>query len=351
MSGNTFGRLFRLTTYGESHGRGLGGIIDGCPSGVPLTEAMIQAELDKRRPGSGGIAATTRKEPDTVRLLSGVFEGQTTGTPIAFHIENTNQRSTDYDDIKDLYRPGHADVTFDAKFGIRDHRGGGRSSGRETASRVAGGAIAQALLAKHGITILAYTVEFGGIPSPIIDVRGAAERPFFAPDPATVPAWEKRTLAAKEAGDSLGGIVRVEAHGVPAGLGEPVFDKLDAMLAHAVMSVGAVKGVEIGAGFAAVGRTGSENNDTLTPKGFLTNNSGGILGGISTGQTILLTAALKPISSIGKEQQTINKNGEAVTIQVKGRHDISVIPRVVPVLKSMVALTVADALLLQKRMS
>ena len=350
MSGNTFGRIFRLTTYGESHGRGLGGIIDGCPSGVPLTEMMIQAELDKRRPGSGGIAATTRKEPDAVRLLSGVFEGQTTGTSIAFHIENTNQRSTDYDELKDVYRPGHADITFDAKFGIRDHRGGGRSSGRETVARVAGGAIAQSLLAKHGITVLAYTIEFGGICCPITDVHGAADRPFFAADPGVVPLWEKRTLAAKEAGDSLGGLVRVEVHGAPAGLGEPVFDKLDAMLAHAVMSVGAVKGVEIGAGFAAVGRMGSENNDTLTPRGFASNNSGGILGGISTGQTILLTAALKPISSIGKEQQTITNKGEAVSIQVKGRHDISVIPRVVPVLRAMTALTIADALLLQKRM-
>ncbi len=349
MSGNTFGRLFRLTTYGESHGKGLGGIIDGCPSGIPLTEAMIQAELDKRRPGKG-VASTTRREPDTVRLLSGVFENQTTGTPIAFHIENTSQRSSDYDELKDVYRPGHADITFEAKFGIRDHRGGGRSSGRETAARVAGGAIAQALLARHDIALFAYTVEFGGISSPIQDVQGAADRPFFAPDHAVVPLWEKRTLAAKDAGDSLGGIVRVEAHGVPAGLGEPVFDKLSATLAHAVMSVGAVKGVEIGAGFAAVARTGSENNDPLTPGGFLTNNSGGILGGISTGQPILITAAVKPISSIGQEQLTINKKGEQVAIRVRGRHDISAIPRVVPVLKAMAALALADALLLQKRM-
>jgi chorismate synthase len=351
MSGNTFGRLFRLTTYGESHGSGLGGIVDGCPSGIALTAETLQAELDKRRPGSGGVAGTSRREADQARLLSGVFEGRTTGAPIAFHIENTNQRPADYDALRDVYRPGHADIAFDAKFGIRDHRGGGRSSGRETVSRVAGGAIAQALLAGYGIRLLACTVEFGGIPAPLSDIPGATERPFFAPDEAAARAWEACALKAREDGDSLGGLVRVEAHGLPAGLGEPVFDKLDATLAHAVMSVGAVKGVAVGAGFAAAGTRGSENNDPLTPEGFLGNNSGGILGGISTGQPVILTVAVKPIASIARPQQSVNNKGEAVTLRVGGRHDVSAIPRIVPVLKAMAALALADALLLQKRMA
>ena len=350
MSGNTFGRIFRLTTYGESHGPGLGGIIDGCPSGLLLDTNMIQAELDKRRPGQGGVGATPRKEPDAVTILSGVFEGKTTGTPIAFHIANTSQHSQDYDALRDVFRPGHADVTFDAKFGCRDHRGGGRSSGRETVSRVAGGAIAQALLAREGITLHACTVSLGGIPAPLTDITGSAERPFFAPDNAVVSQWEEAVQQAKSACDTLGGLVRLEAHGVPAGLGEPVFDKLDALFAYALMSVGAVKGVSVGDGFAVADMSGSANNDPMTPEGFSSNHSGGILGGISTGQPIILTSAIKPIASIPQEQQTVNKNGEAVTITVGGRHDLSAIPRIVPVLKAMTALVLADALLLQRRM-
>lgn len=252
MSGNTLGRLFRLTTYGESHGAGLGGVIDGCPAGIALDEAVIQRELDLRRPG-GNSASTTRQEPDRVRLLSGVFEGVTTGTPIAFHVENVDQRSRDYGEIARLYRPGHADFTYDAKFGVRDYRGGGRASGRETLSRVAGGAIAQALLARHGIAVRAFTVELGGVPADLVDVAGAQQRPFFSPDPDVVEAWEDMVRTVKGEGDTLGGIVQVEATGVPAGLGEPVFDKLDAVLAYALMSVGAVKGVEVGAGFEADG--------------------------------------------------------------------------------------------------
>lgn len=353
MSGNTFGRIFRLTTYGESHGPGLGGVIDGCPSGVRLDEAMIQAELDKRRPGrdgAGGSAATPRKEADAVSILSGVFEGVTSGAPIAFHVANTSQNSGDYDDLRDVYRPGHADYTFDAKFGIRDHRGGGRSSARETLSRVAGGAVAQALLAQSGISLHACTVSFGGIAAPLTDIAGAARRPFFAPDDAVIPAWEEAVEKARAKGDTLGGIVRVEAHGVPAGLGEPVFDKLDALFAHALMSVGAVKAVAVGDGFDVANASGSTNNDPLTPQGFASNHAGGILGGISTGQDIVLTAAVKPIASIAAEQQTVTRNREPVNIRIGGRHDLSAIPRIVPVLKAMAALVLADALLLQRRM-
>ena len=351
MSGNTFGRVFRLTTYGESHGPGVGGVIDGCPSGILLDQGMIQTELDRRRPGQGNMAATPRKEPDAVFILSGIFEGKTTGAPIAFHVENTSQHSADYDALRTVYRPGHADFTFDAKFGFRDHCGGGRSSGRETVSRVAGGAIAQALLAREGIALHAYTVSFGGILAPMADICGAASRSFFAPDDAIVPQWEEAVRRARVEGDTLGGLVRVEAHGVPAGLGEPVFDKLDALFAHALMSVGAVKGVAVGDGFAVADMSGSANNDPLTPEGFASNHSGGILGGISTGQPIVLTAAVKPIASISRTQQTVNISGEAVTINVGGRHDLSAIPRIVPVLKAMTALVLADALLLQKRMA
>lgn len=350
MSGNTFGRVFRLTTYGESHGPGLGGIVDGCPPNIPLDEAAIQAELDKRRPGQANAAGTTRKEPDTVMLLSGVFEGKTTGAPIAFHVANTSQRSGDYDSLRDVYRPGHADYTFDAKFGIRDHRGGGRSSGRETLARVAGGAIAQALLAREGIVLRACTASLGGITASLADIAGAAERAFYAPEEGVIPRWEAAVRSAKGRGDTLGGLVRIEAHGVPAGLGEPVFDKLDALFAHALMGVGAVKGVSVGDGFAAADATGSANNDSLTPEGFASNHAGGILGGISTGQPIVLTAAVKPIASIALEQHTVNKAGEAVTLRVGGRHDLAAIPRIVPVLKAMAALVLADALLLQKRM-
>ncbi|MFV0423460.1 chorismate synthase [Oleidesulfovibrio sp.] len=350
MSGSTFGRLFKLITYGESHGAGLGGVVDGCPAGVALTEAMIQAELDRRKPGQGGPAATARKEPDAVRLLSGVFEGKTTGTPIAFHVDNTDQRSRDYGDIMHVYRPGHADAAYDAKYGIRDYRGGGRSSGRETLSRVAGGAVASALLAQYDIHVNAFTVELGGMAAPLTDVDGAQHRPYFAPDEAIVPQWDEMVRAIKGQGDTLGGIVQVEAHGVPAGLGEPVFDKLDARIAYALMSVGAVKGVEIGSGFEAARMHGSANNDSMTQQGYASNHAGGVLGGISSGQTVVARAAVKPIPSIAKEQHTMNALGEEVTLRVGGRHDISAIPRVVPVLKAMMALTLADMLLMQKRM-
>ena len=375
MTGNTFGRLFRLTTFGESHGPGLGGIVDGCPAGLALSEADIQAELEARRPGQGGAAVTARKEPDRVRLLSGVFEGLTTGTPIGFLIENTDQRSGDYAEIARLFRPGHADLGFELKYGRRDPRGGGRSSGRETVSRVAGGAVAQALLREGGISVRAYTVEFGGVAAPVSDPDGAGSRPFFAPDAAVAEQWEALAQSARSEGDSLGALVRVEAFGLPAGLGEPVFDKLDARLAYALMGVGTVKGVEIGRGFAAAGLKGSEHNDPILPGkvaagadaqgtpgvvlssgrlnngaeyAFTGNYAGGILGGISTGAPLSLTVAVKPIASIAKEQRTVTVEGEAVPLVVKGRHDVSAVPRIVPVLKAMTALVLADFMLLQR---
>ena len=359
MSGNTFGRLFRLTTYGESHGPALGGVVDGCPAGLALSEALIQRELDRRRPGSG-TAGTTRREPDAIRLFSGVFNGVTTGTPIGFGIENTNQRSGDYGPLAAVWRPGHADMTYDAKYGVRDFRGGGRSSGRETAARVAGGAIARVLLAQEGLSVRSYTLELGGLPAPSFtpeEAAGAASRPYCAPCDAIVDEWEALVRSVRGEGDTLGGIVRVEVAGAPAGLGEPVFDRLDAVLAQALMSVGAVKGVAIGDGFAAARSRGSLNNDAYrpaepgaTPGNPATNHCGGILGGISTGQTLVMTVAVKPIPSIAKEQAGVDADGRAVTLRVGGRHDICAIPRVNPVLEAMAALTVADALLLQRRM-
>lgn len=347
MGGNTFGSYFRLTSYGESHGPALGGVIDGCLPGVPLSEAVIQRDLDRRRPGAGGLTGTARKEADAVRLLSGVFEGETTGTPIAFVIENTDQRSRDYEAAKNLLRPGHADGTYLAKYGRRDYRGGGRASARETASRVAGGAVAAAMLAPRGIEVTAYTVELGGIPAAVVDPANAPDRPFCAADPAVIPAWEARARQAMASGDSLGGIVEVVATGVPAGLGEPVFDKLDARLAYALMGIGAVKGVEIGSGFAAARATGASNNDPIVdpPE---SNNAGGILGGISSGAPVVVRAAVKPIPSIGLPQRTMDIHGNPAEIVVGGRHDRSAIPRVVPVVRAMVLLVLADLWLAQR---
>lgn len=361
MAGNSFGKIFRLTTFGESHGPAIGGIIDGCPPGVKISEALIQKELDLRKPGSG-MTSTARKESDLVQLLSGIFEGETTGTPIGFIIRNEDQRSRDYGNLADVFRPGHADWTYFRKYkGIRDYRGGGRSSGRETACRVAGGAIAKAALAQlAGISIKAACVEFGGIaiPESEIDLAGVAARPYFAAASAFVPLWDAAVKDAAGQGDTLGGIVRVVAENVPPGLGDPVFDRLDARLAFAIMSVGAVKGVEIGAGFRAARMRGSENNDALLPGGFdqeggfptpafASNNAGGILGGISSGQDIIIQAAIKPIASISSEQDTIDKAGNPAKIRIAGRHDLSAIPRVVPVLSAMAALVLIDSLLMQ----
>jgi chorismate synthase len=347
MLANTFGTLFRLTTFGESHGPALGGVVDGCPPGIVLDKNMIQQELDRRKPNQGP-GTTTRREADRVELLSGLFEGKTTGTPIGFIIRNTNQRSGDYEMLRDLYRPGHADVTYQAKFGLRDHRGGGRASGRETAARVAGGAVAQAVLQTLGIQVVAYTVEMGGIPVGKRNLAGVHGREFFAAEESVIPAWHERIKSVRGQGDSLGGIVEVMATGVMAGLGEPVFDKLDARLAYALMGVGAVKGVEIGAGFGAARLLGSQNNDPILPQGFASNNAGGILGGISNGDAIVVRAAVKPIPSIAQEQTTVDTASRPATITVGGRHDICAIPRIVPVLKAMVCLTLADMLLLHR---
>lgn len=351
MLGNTFGQVFRVTTFGESHGEAVGGVIDGCPPELPLTNKDMQDALDRRKPGSGGLACTPRKESDTVTILSGTYEGKTTGTPIAFLVHNENQRSGDYDNLKNVFRPGHADWGFFSKFGFRDHRGGGRASGRETIGRVAAGAVADKILAAAGIKVCSATIELGGIHVNSVDMEGAVNRPFFSADDTVVPDWEAKVLATKKEHDTLGGIVQTEAYGVPAGLGEPVFYKLDALIAMALMSVGAVKGVEIGDGFAAAKSTGSRNNDPLLPGGkFASNHAGGILGGISSGQTIIARAAVKPISSIAKRQTTVDINGKPTEILVGGRHDLSAIPRCVPVHRAMVALALADMLLLQRRL-
>lgn len=349
MSGNTFGQIFKLTTYGESHGPGLGGVIDGCPAGIELSEDIIQLELDRRKPGHS-IASTARREDDRVKILSGVFEGRTTGTSIGFYIENTDQHSRDYSKIMNVYRPGHADKTFDAKYGFRDYRGGGRSSGRETVSRVAGGAVAQEFLRQQGISGQAYTVRIGGIDGEVKVPEKAYEMPFFSADPDIIPRWEERVKEVRSQGDTLGGVVEVCIKNVPAGLGEPVFDKLDARLAYALMSVGTVKGVEVGSGYEAADFLGSDNNDFMDENGFCSNSAGGILGGISSGQDIVLRAYVKPIPSICKPQQTVDRDGNVTEIEIGGRHDICAIPRIVPVLKSMAMLTVADFILLQRRM-
>jgi len=348
VSGNTFGRLFRLTTFGESHGVGLGGVIDGCPARIPMSEEVIQRELDLRKPGQG-LGTTTRKEADQVRLLSGVFEGMTTGTPIGFVIFNQDHHSRDYSHLEHVFRPGHADFTYQAKYGIRDHRGGGRSSGRETVSRVVGGAVAQEFLRTMGITVQAWAVELGGIAiqgTPILE--GLATRPFFAARAEVVPLWEERIQTVRSQGDTLGGIVEIQALGVPAGLGEPVLDKLDARLAYALMGVGAVKAVEIGAGMRAARLLGSENNDPILRDGFASNNAGGVLGGVSSGRPLVVRAAIKPIPSIAKPQRTVDRQGRETELIISGRHDICAIPRIVPVLKAMVCLTLADMALLQR---
>ncbi|WP_297057639.1 chorismate synthase [Thermosulfurimonas sp.] len=346
MPGNTFGKFFRVTTFGESHGRALGAVIDGCPPGVPLSEEDIQTELERRRPGKH-LGQSPRREPDRVEILSGVFEGHTLGTPIALVIYNRDVRSSDYHPLKEIFRPGHGDCTYFWKYGRRDWRGGGRSSGRETVARVAAGAVAQKVLSAYGIEVKAYTVALGGVKIREFDPEEAERNHLFCPDPEAYREMCRRIEEVRREGDSLGGVVEIRATGVPPGLGEPVFDKLDADLAKALMSIGAVKGVEIGAGFAAAEKKGSENNDPITPEGFLSNHAGGVLAGISSGQEIVCRVAIKPIPSIAKEQDTINERGEPVKIRVGGRHDASAIPRIVPVCQAMVRLVLADHLLQQ----
>jgi chorismate synthase len=350
MPGNSFGQLFKITTWGESHGKGVGVVIDGCPPKIPLNETMVQSMLDRRRPGKS-IASTTRKEPDKALIMSGVFDGMTTGTPIMILVENKDADSSAYAPYADHFRPGHGDFTYEKKYGIRDWRGGGRASARETVARVAAGAVAKALLANEKISIMAYTVELGGIRAQACDWQGEPDNMFLCPDVDAAGAMEKRVAEVRKNGDSLGGIVEIVAKDVPPGLGEPVFDKLDGELARAVMSIGAVKGVEIGAGFKAAVSLGSENNDPISPEGFISNNAGGILAGISNGDDIVIRAAVKPIPSIAKQQQTVDRSGNPVTLSMKGRHDISAIPRINVVCEAMVSLVLADHLLRQRAIS
>ncbi|MBW8268441.1 chorismate synthase [Caldovatus aquaticus] len=350
MSHNTFGHLFRVTTWGESHGPAIGGVVDGCPPRLPLAEADIQPFLDRRRPGQSRFV-TQRQEPDQVRLLSGVFEGLTTGTPIAFLIENQDQRSRDYGEIKDRFRPGHADLTYHLKYGIRDWRGGGRASARETAVRVAAGAIARKVLGA-GVVIRGALVAMGGdaVDRANWDWAAVEENAFFCPDRAAAARWEERLLAARKAGSSLGAVVEVVAEGVPPGLGAPLYGKLDAEIAAALMSINAVKGVEIGDGFAAAALSGEENADEMRmdPDGrvrFLSNRAGGILGGISTGQPIVVRFAVKPTSSILTPRRAVDRFGQEVEVATKGRHDPCVGIRAVPVGEAMLACVLADHLL------
>src|SRR3954447_25651960 len=321
MSGNSIGRLFTVTTFGESHGPALGCIVDGCPPGLELTEADLQTDVDRRRTGTSQFVSQ-RREGDVVKFLSGVFEGRTTGTAIGILIENTDARSRDYEKIKDRFRPGHADYTYQQKYGFRDYRGGGRSSARETVMRVAAGAIARKYLRERfGVTIYGYLAQLGPIRLDPIDVQSVNDNPFFSPDPSRNEELENYMINLRRDGDSVGARVNVVATGVPPGLGEPVLDRLDADIAYAMMSINAVKAVEIGAGFASVEQKGSQHRDELTPQGFKTNNAGGVLGGISSGQDIVVSIALKPTSSIVLPGQTIDVDGNVVEVVTTGRHD------------------------------
>lgn len=345
MAGNSFGQLFRVTTFGESHGLALGAVVDGCPPGLEISEADLQGDLDRRKPGTSRYT-TPRREPDEVKILSGVFEGKTTGTSIGLLIENTDQRSKDYSDIKDLFRPGHADYTYHQKYGQRDYRGGGRSSARETAMRVAAGAIAKKYLKQvHGIEITGFLSQLGPIKAEAFDAAQIEQNPFFFPDAGKLEELDQYMRDLKKEGNSIGAKVQVIARNVPVGLGEPVFDRLDADIAHAMMGINAVKGVEIGDGFAVVEQKGSEHRDEMTPAGFASNHAGGILGGISSGQDIVVSMALKPTSSITVPGKTINTEGEAIEMITKGRHDPCVGIRAVPIAEAMLALVLMDHLL------
>jgi len=345
MSGNSFGKLFTVTTFGESHGIAIGGVVDGCPPGLSITEEDLQVDLDRRKPGTSRYT-TARREDDEVQILSGVFEGKTTGTSIGLLIKNKDQRSQDYGNIKDRFRPGHADYTYDQKYGSRDYRGGGRSSARETAIRVAAGGIAKKYLKEvHGIEVLGYLSQLGPIAVDTVDHSVTNTNPFFCPDASKLEALDEYMRDLKKSGDSIGAKVSVVAKNVPVGLGEPVFDRLDAEIAHAMMGINAVKGVEIGDGFDVINQKGSEHRDTLTPDGFTSNHSGGVLGGISTGQDIEVHMALKPTSSISVPGKTINKDNEEIDIVTKGRHDPCVGIRAVPIAEAMLALVLMDHLL------
>lgn len=347
MAGSIYGNIFKITTWGESHGEGVGVVIDGCPAGLELCEADVQALLDRRKPGQSKFT-TPRKEADEVKIMSGVFEGKTTGTPISMMVWNKSQRSSDYSEIANYYRPGHADYTFDAKYGFRDYRGGGRSSARETIGRVAAGAVAMKILNSLGITVQAYAKEIGGIAIDYahFDMQAARENAFTMPDSEAAAKVEAYATEKMQQGDSVGGIIECVIENVMPGIGEPVFDKLDASLAKAMLSIGAVKGFEIGSGFEAAKATGSVNNDSFVmEQGKIakkTNHAGGVLGGMSDGSNIVFRAAVKPTPSISAMQNTVNKNGEEIEVSIKGRHDPMIVPRAVVVVEAMAALTLVD---------
>ncbi|MBO4403970.1 MAG: chorismate synthase [Treponema sp.] len=346
MAGNSFGIVFKVTTFGESHGEGLGCIIDGCPAGIKFDYDFLQSEMARRKPGYGGAAATQRKEDDTAEVLSGVFEGITTGTPIAVLIRNTSQKSGDYSNIKDVFRPGHGDFTYFEKYGIRDYRGGGRSSGRETCARVAAGAVAKMILRENGISITAYTKKACGIEISEVDETVIEKNLMRAPDLNAAALMQEKVEQYKKEGNSAGGIIECVIRGVKPGLGEPVFDKADALLAQALLSIGAVKGIEFGAGFEAADLTGKENNDSMIKGfGFKTNNAGGILSGITNGNDIIFRIAVKPVPSIYLKQETVDIDGNECSIEIEGRHDVCLCPRIVPVVEAMAAVTMTDLLL------
>ena len=345
MSGNSFGKLFTVTSFGESHGPALGCIVDGCPPGLEISTADLQQDLDRRKPGTSRHT-TQRREADEVKILSGVFEGKTTGTPIGLLIENTDQRSKDYSDIMDRFRPGHADYTYQQKYGVRDYRGGGRSSARETAMRVAAGAIAKKYLKeKLGVEVRGYLAQLGPIKAEVFDWEQVEQNPFFCPDAAKVAEMESYMDALRKEGNSIGARINVVASGLIPGLGEPIFDRLDADIAHAMMSINAVKGVELGAGFDCVKQKGTEHRDEITPEGFLSNHAGGVLGGISSGQDIVVSIALKPTSSLRLPGKSVNLDGQPIDVVTEGRHDPCVGIRATPIAEAMLAIVLMDHLL------
>ncbi|MGD1844723.1 MAG: chorismate synthase [Salibacteraceae bacterium] len=355
MAGNTFGKVFTLTSFGESHGAGIGGIIDGCPPGIALDMDFIQSELDRRRPGQSKLT-TQRKEPDRVEFLSGIFEGQTTGTPIGFVVWNTNQKPKDYRHLKEAYRPSHADYTYDKKYGVRDYRGGGRSSARETVARVVAGALAKLLLKQVGVTVNAWVSAVGNITMQRhweeLDLNERENNLVRCPDPEAAAEMEAAITAIRKQGDTLGGVISAAVTGVPVGWGEPVFDKLHADLGKAMLSINAVKGFEYGSGFLGATLRGTEHNDTFVRKegdiATLTNHSGGIQGGISNGENITFKVAFKPVATVMQAQETVNSDAQKVTLEGKGRHDPCVVPRAVPIVEAMAAITLADHYLRQK---
>ncbi|MFW5712222.1 MAG: chorismate synthase [Spirochaetota bacterium] len=343
MSGSSFGTHFRITTFGESHGPGVGVVVDGATPLIEISEQDIQKELDRRKPGQSHIT-TARKESDTVRILSGVFEGKTTGTPLAMLLYNQDHDSSAYDHIRHAFRPGHADFTYQAKYGIRDYRGSGRASGRETAGRVAAGAVAKRILAAKGIRITAYTLKAAGVECRVRDLQHIEDNPMRASDPRAAEEMVKRIEELKDAGDSAGGVVECLVEGLPPGIGEPVFDKFEAEIGKGILSIGAVRGIEFGSGFAAADMYGSKHNDPITPNGFASNHSGGTLGGITTGAPFVFRAVVKPTASISSEQESVSDSGESIRIKTEGRHDPCICPRIVPVIEAMSAIVIVDML-------